>query len=445
MLTGVLTGAIILVMALTGALITFEKPLIAWLEGSVRKTERAVGLSEGKTVDHLFDRLRFEYGRNPLAVTIFADPHLAVEVVMGREEVLFWDPSSDQIRPSRTTWLRHLMSQLTAWHRWLGLDGQRRNWGKAITGACNVAFLGLIITGLILWWPARLGPNVWRLRLWFRRGMKAHARDWHWHHVIGFWCGPVLLVLSGSAIVISYAWASQWVERIGGRAVAARSELTSGASLPEIGSPTMTSTTPLSLQESLDIVQRLVPTWQSLTIRVGGKRPDPGPDLLPRSERLKSNHLPKHQRFSTLPSPGSPDEHRPGVASQVFGKSADSVVGENVTIAVRERGTWPLFATTQIRLDPRSGLIISRQSFSDLPLGRRIRMWLRYLHTGEALGWPGQLLAMIASLGAVVLVWTGLTLSCRRFLSSRGSTRLSSLQHPTHRQSTPTLQAGDKQ
>ena len=48
-------------------------------------------------------------------------------------------------------------------------------------------------------------------------------------------------------------------------------------------------------------------------------------------------------------------------------------------------------------------------------------MWLRFLHTGEALGWPGQLVAGIASLGGVMLVWTGLALAVRRLAYTRRS------------------------
>ena len=53
--------------------------------------------------------------------------------------------------------------------------------------------------------------------------------------------------------------------------------------------------------------------------------------------------------------------------------------------------------------------------FTSLNMGRQIRTWLRWIHTGEAAGWFGQLIAGVASAGAVVLVWTGLSLAWRRF------------------------------
>ena len=50
--------------------------------------------------------------------------------------------------------------------------------------------------------------------------------------------------------------------------------------------------------------------------------------------------------------------------------------------------------------------------------GRKVRVWLRFVHTGEALDWPGQLVAGAASLGAALLVWTGLALALRRLARS---------------------------
>jgi uncharacterized iron-regulated membrane protein len=58
--------------------------------------------------------------------------------------------------------------------------------------------------------------------------------------------------------------------------------------------------------------------------------------------------------------------------------------------------------------------LVEREGFHDLTLGRRIRNYMRFLHTGEALGIGGQTIAGIASAVGVVLVWTGLSLAIRR-------------------------------
>jgi uncharacterized iron-regulated membrane protein len=59
------------------------------------------------------------------------------------------------------------------------------------------------------------------------------------------------------------------------------------------------------------------------------------------------------------------------------------------------------------------------ETFASLNTGRRIRSWSRFIHTGEAFGLIGQTVAGIASAGAVMLVWTGIMLSLRRFAAWR--------------------------
>ena len=84
---------------------------------------------------------------------------------------------------------------------------------------------------------------------------------------------------------------------------------------------------------------------------------------------------------------------------------------------------FPSFASTQLSLDPFTGATLRKESFADATPGRKVRTWLRFLHTGEALGWPGQLIAGLVSLGASLLVWTGFALALRRFLRWRQSAR----------------------
>jgi uncharacterized iron-regulated membrane protein len=86
-----------------------------------------------------------------------------------------------------------------------------------------------------------------------------------------------------------------------------------------------------------------------------------------------------------------------------------------VTVAVKEPGRGPRFASLQLTFDPWSGKLLKEERFADLSPGRRARSWLRFLHTGEALGVPGQLVAAVVSLGTLVLVFTGLAMALRRF------------------------------
>jgi uncharacterized iron-regulated membrane protein len=69
----------------------------------------------------------------------------------------------------------------------------------------------------------------------------------------------------------------------------------------------------------------------------------------------------------------------------------------------------------QLTLDRKTGDVVRWEPFSSLTAGRRARSWLRFAHTGEAAGIVGQTIAGLVSAGGAVLVWTGLSLSWRRF------------------------------
>jgi uncharacterized iron-regulated membrane protein len=59
----------------------------------------------------------------------------------------------------------------------------------------------------------------------------------------------------------------------------------------------------------------------------------------------------------------------------------------------------------------------ARQPFASQSPGQRTRSWIRFLHTGEALGLPGQIVASVASLASLVMIWTGLALAYRRLVA----------------------------
>lgn len=61
-----------------------------------------------------------------------------------------------------------------------------------------------------------------------------------------------------------------------------------------------------------------------------------------------------------------------------------------------------------------SAMDLRWEPFSSMTLGRRLRMVLRFAHTGEGVGLAGQTVAGLVSAGASALVYTGLALTWRR-------------------------------
>ncbi len=86
----------------------------------------------------------------------------------------------------------------------------------------------------------------------------------------------------------------------------------------------------------------------------------------------------------------------------------------NVTVDRSDRRGRPDLRA-QLVFDRATGALIESEAFADQSLGRRVRSWMRWIHTGEAGGLAGQIVAASACLAALVLGWTGFALALRRF------------------------------
>ena len=98
---------------------------------------------------------------------------------------------------------------------------------------------------------------------WFRRGLQGRARDWNWHHVLGIWCLPVLVVLSTSGVVMSYRWANDAVFRLAGSPPPPPGRPQG----PKVESPP-DGAVALPLERLAGLAMERVPAWRELTVRL---------------------------------------------------------------------------------------------------------------------------------------------------------------------------------
>jgi uncharacterized iron-regulated membrane protein len=345
---GVIAGAIILLLSVTGLLLTYEKQIVKWADS------RDLGLLDNSEYLPLEQLLR-DSGKGATAVTVYRSPNDPIFLQLAGGSRALVDPYSGAMLGEGNQSVRNFFRTIVELHRWLGAAGDSRATGRAITGACNLAFFVLVITGAYLWLPKAFSWRHLRPIVWFRGGASGKARDFNWHNVIGIWCFMPLLVIVASGAVISYKWASDLVYRAAGEAPPPPAK-PSGEPKP---------LDPYSAGRAFATAAASTPQWTAITLRSG-------------------------------------DE-------------------ESRVIATVDRGYpgQPQLRTT-LTLDATTGEILQAQPFSDLTAGRKARFWLRFLHTGEALGIVGQTIAGVASFGASFLVWTGIALSLRRFRAWRG-------------------------
>lgn len=374
--TGLAAGSIVAVMSVTGVALAFQPQILEWAERGSRTIDPPPAAAVRLGTEELLARYRAAHPEAPAtALTFHADPLAAVRVGAGRGGAHV-DPYTGQVRPLGGQGWRRFFQVMVEWHRYLGASGEGRDIGKAITGVANAGFLFLALSGLYLWWPRRWTARILRSTIWFRRGLaSSKARDFNWHNVIGFWSLPVLIVVTFSGMMISYRFVTNLIYAVVGESAPAAGP--GGAAGPPVKvAPPVPGQKPLGTDALLATMTAKMPDWKSAVWRLGGERR------------------------------GAGGGGRRGP--------------QPVTLTVKEYGQWPLFTATTLSLDPFTGQVLRTEGYAEYSTGRRVRSWLRFLHTGEALGWPGQLVAGLVSLGAAFLVWTGFALAWRRLFGRRG-------------------------
>lgn len=355
---GVAAGSVILVMAVTGILMAFEPQIVA----SVEKDLRFIGSAPGAQrlpLDDVAKRLAgSRNGALPTAITVRSDAAASLVFTYGRDGAVFADPYTAKAL-GKSSGLRHFFEWVEDIHRRLGAKEAGRN----VTGAAALAFFFLIVSGLCLWWPKKWAPDHLRPILFFKPGLQGRQRDWNWHNVTGFWLAPVLLTIVVTGLVMAYPWANRLMFRMTGSepppAQAQKKPMAAGASaaLP-IVMPAA------GLDAIFKEAARLSPDWAAITLRLGS-------------------------------SPDAPMTVQVEEASR--------------TVSPRSQATF----------DSRTGKVLKWEPFEEQSLGRKMRFWFRYLHTGELLGPAGQLLMAVGASGAALLVFTGFALVIRRFAGWR--------------------------
>lgn len=368
--TGVTVGAVVFIMCVTGVLLAYERQLINYFD------ERSIqsfipGSGPTLPLPVLYGKIQEAQHANPTAITWGRNPHAPVQFAFGRDRVVFADPSTGQVVGEGSHTARVVFGAITDWHRWLaGRPGAARNTGRSITGACNLAFLGLITSGAILWFPRRWNWQSLRAVVFFRRGLTGRARDWNWHNVLGVWSAVPLFLIVATAVVMSYAWANNLLYRATGNVPPAqqgpsqRMEQSAGERTGQRGGPRR-HTEAGNILAGLDLLvlraAQEFPNWQTMTLRV-----PPG-------------------EFEAL------------------------------QVAVEEGNGGRPDKRSQIILDRKAEGAVRVERFAGYNAGRRLRAWVRFTHTGEAGGLAGQTLAAIFTASGACLVLTGISLSLRRF------------------------------
>ena len=368
---GVVAGVVIFIMSVTGALLTYQRQMTAWADMRGYWIEPSEGAKRLPADAFLAKVTGAQPDLAPTAIVIRSAPGAPASLAAGPGRQVFVNPYSGEVLgEGNGQGMRDFFRTVVEWHRYVAMAGDSRPTGRAITGASNLMFLVIVVSGLFLWWPRTWTSAALRNILWFRGGLAGKTRDFNWHNTIGFWSAiPLAIIVAGGA-VISYPWATALVYQAYGEQPPAPA----GGLGARGGGPGATAdgedlTANVPLEALVARAEGQMPDWQTISI--------------------------------ALPSGNAP-----------------RIV---LTLDAGDGGQPQKRAT--LILNRRTGAVERWEPYSSQSAGRRARTWLRFAHTGEVYGLAGQTVAGLVTAGGAVLVFTGLALALRRFLSWRKRAR----------------------
>ncbi len=371
---GITTGLVVVMMSATGVILTYQRQMIAWADRvsfpEPGSDDNRLSISDLQTV---VARDQFQ----PVSLTIFSDPSAPITASAGRQRSIYINPYTGEYLGEPKQSLRGFFATVTEWHRYFDVSADNRTVASAVIGFSNLVLLFLLFTGMYLWLPRILRWPLFRARLLFQKGSSSSKqRDFNWHHVFGIWSAVPLIVVVATGVIISYPWAMDLLYRsVGdtpptrgagpegrtGIMVAAR-RARMGVAPGRSDTVTLNAGDQLSLDALFDHAAEQVDDWGSITVQ-----------------------LPREQATSV-----------------------------NFTIDQGNNGL-PLDLQTLV-LNSQTGDVERSQMFTDQTSGVQARGWIRFLHTGEALGLVGQAVAGIVSFASLIMVWTGFALAYRRLI-----------------------------
>ena len=362
---GLTAGLVLALVGLTGALMSYEEAITAFANRD-RIQVSAVQDRPPLTPSALAGRIEAQLqGQRVAALTLSGDPvqsavaRFARDRAGGRPSPVYADPTKGTVLgPVR---LEGFFGTVRELHRWLLLPGEGKGWGRTITGACAIALLIFLGSGLYLRWPGRHGWRVWLRPHLARPG---RARWWSLHAVAGTWLLPVYAVAALSGLwwsYESYRAGATWL--LTGQAPKARSaERSPGSKLPDGKSP-------------------------------DGKIPDGTSAIDAAWAEFSATHTPALATL-TLPGPEA-------AAIRIRWHAPDS--------NLRNEATY----------DARTGAQLTDKRATDSALGPRIADNMLEVHRGRFFGAPVALVFCLAALALPGFFATGLTLYVLRRRAGR--------------------------
>src|SRR5215469_7460811 len=307
------------------------------------------------SVETALQAVRAQTGETPASVQVFSDPARPALVTMPQGETFLVDGCGGRVLAAGSRWRRFFENDQNL-HRWLALSRGKHETMRAWKNTAVVAFLFLLLSGLVLWVPRQWRAANLRTALFLRRGLKGKARLWNLHQVAGFFMALPLLTIILTGLMMAYPWAMQSALRL------MRSDEPVAAKSHAVREPVASFA---GLDPMLQRASVEDPHWKSISFVL-------------------------------------PEEKEKNVAFTID-EGAGNHPSQRSTLLFRRRDG------REVRWTP----------FVAQSRAQRWRTQVKYVHTGEIFGFAGQIVVFLAAMAALTQVVTGFGMAWKRWCARR--------------------------
>ena len=261
-------------MSVTGVLLTYELQMTEWVDRGFWR-EGAEAAAHRVPVDDVILAVQ-EYAPDDeiRSVKRYSDPGAPVAVSVRGRPTVYVDPYEGRVMGEGNQGVRSFFSSMRGWHRWLAVTGDNRSVARAVTGAANLGFLFLVLTGMYLWIPRRWNWGSVKNVLLFNGQLRGKPRDFNWHNVFGIWLAIPLAFVVATAVPISYSWGGRLIYWIAGEEAPVRR-----AQVPAAEGPAETdgleALVPLPLESLMARAETQMAGWQAISFSIPGDETSP--------------------------------------------------------------------------------------------------------------------------------------------------------------------------
>ncbi|GFE85095.1 PepSY-associated TM helix domain-containing protein [Steroidobacter agaridevorans] len=343
-LVGITVGVLLAIMGFTGAMMSFQDPILAALNADTRTV--AVK-AERLTMPALLDRTQAEAQRMGARVRTVTVPGEAD----GAVRVLFLSGPGEIVRylnPYTGDWLaggargEKFFELIEEVHRGLITDRLAGEYvGRRVVDIAAICLIAMVATGLYLRWPRR--TTNWRA--WFVIDRKLRGRGFLYslHAVIGTYVLPLLLLSALTGLYFAYGWYGDILERLAG--------------VPPVAEENM--------KGKLLVAPDIAKVWASFE-----------------QATASESHGQIAVRF--------PKEDEEPLRIQYLMADAPHVTAFNT-----------------VKIDPTNSQVLSHERYAQKQTGARLLASMLSIHKGAYFGVVGSLLLMLSSLALPLFMITG--------------------------------------